>query len=356
MVADHMLDGIKYLIRIPILVLPGILLLFSLSFPNADAALKTRREMPEFLDIPEWINTAPLSRKNLAGKVVLVHFWNYASLESQQTAPRLETLYRKYEKEAFSLIGIHSAEFAFEKNAAGVRKAAEKLKIHYPIAIDVHDSLWRAYGSRHRPSYYLIDHRGRIRYLRQGTIDLKQWEALLLDLLHEKGSELNLGLEEFPALTTSSSVTPKIYFGYKRLKNFGGEERLKAGVAQFFKFPASFARDQFYLSGQWRPEEECLSLAKAPGSLAIFSRANHIWLVLGLKQTANLQAEILLEGKPIPKTSAGKDLTFQGEKSTLTLDTHRLYEVMNDQGGNAERLIEMRFATAAVEVYAAFFE
>ncbi len=38
-------------------------------------ALKVKA--PEFQDVTEWVNTKPLSFKDLRGQVVVVHFWTF---------------------------------------------------------------------------------------------------------------------------------------------------------------------------------------------------------------------------------------------------------------------------------------
>jgi hypothetical protein len=42
------------------------------------------------------------------------------------------------------VIGVHSPEFAFEKNIDNVKQAVASLMIDYPIAIDNNYAIWRS--------------------------------------------------------------------------------------------------------------------------------------------------------------------------------------------------------------------
>src|SRR4051794_31875218 len=43
-----------------------------------------------------WINSPPLGRADLAGKVVLYDFWTYSCINCQRTLPHLKALYDRY--------------------------------------------------------------------------------------------------------------------------------------------------------------------------------------------------------------------------------------------------------------------
>jgi hypothetical protein len=58
------------------------------------------------------------------------------------------------------VIGVHTPEFAFEKNLDHVRRAVQQMKIDYPIAVDNDYAIWRAFNNRYWPALYFIDARG----------------------------------------------------------------------------------------------------------------------------------------------------------------------------------------------------
>ncbi len=51
--------------------------------------------MPDLDGAIGWLNSAPLSRKSLRGKVVLVNFWTYTCINSLRPLPYVKTLGHK---------------------------------------------------------------------------------------------------------------------------------------------------------------------------------------------------------------------------------------------------------------------
>ena len=57
------------------------------------------------------------------------------------------------------VIGVHTPEFAFEKEQSNVEKAVRDLKINYPVAVDSDYEIWRAFNNEYWPAHYFIDGR-----------------------------------------------------------------------------------------------------------------------------------------------------------------------------------------------------
>ena len=72
------------------------------------------------------------------------------------------------------MIGVHSPEFAFEKNIDNVRHAVADLAITYPVAIDNDYAIWRAFDNQYWPAHYFIDAAGRIRHHHLGKGDYEE--------------------------------------------------------------------------------------------------------------------------------------------------------------------------------------
>jgi hypothetical protein len=70
----------------------------------------------------------------------------------------------KYKDQGLVVIGVHSPEFAFEKDVENVRRAAKDLRVEYPIAIDNDYAIWRAFKNQYWPALYVIDVQGHIRH------------------------------------------------------------------------------------------------------------------------------------------------------------------------------------------------
>ena len=121
-------------------------------------------EFPSLSGATGWLNSPPLTPAGLRGKVVLIDIWTYTCINWLRTLPYVRAWAEKYKDRGLVVIGVHSPEFAFEKNVDNVRRAAKDMKVDYPVAIDSDHALWRAFRNEYWPALYLIDAQGRIRY------------------------------------------------------------------------------------------------------------------------------------------------------------------------------------------------
>ncbi|MBN3789073.1 thioredoxin family protein [Burkholderia sp. Ac-20353] len=145
--------------------------------PDAGAAA------PELAGIERWHNSAPLTLGQLRGKVVLVDFWTYSCINCIHTIPHVNDWYRKYRDQGLVVIGVHTPEFPFERDAHNVADALGRFGIRYPVAQDNRYDTWNAYGNRYWPALYLIDGNGRIVYTRFGEGAYDKTEAAIRDAL-----------------------------------------------------------------------------------------------------------------------------------------------------------------------------
>src|SRR5437870_5334985 len=91
---------------------------------------------PEFPPGVTWLNSPPLTLKQLRGKVVLVDFWEYTCVNCIRTFPYLQEWDRRYRGKGLVIIGVHAPEFAFARQVENVRRAADGFGFKYPIAVD----------------------------------------------------------------------------------------------------------------------------------------------------------------------------------------------------------------------------
>ncbi|MBV8730374.1 MAG: redoxin domain-containing protein, partial [Acidobacteriia bacterium] len=119
--------------------------------------------MPE-LAADGWLNSPPLDRNALRGRVVLIDFWTYSCINCLRTLPYIQAWADKYKASGFLVIGVHTPEFPFEKDLANVRRAVSDLHITYPVAIDNGYRIWKSFHNSYWPADYLIDGMGHIRY------------------------------------------------------------------------------------------------------------------------------------------------------------------------------------------------
>lgn len=116
----------------------------------------------------DWLNSAPLRVEDLRGKVVLVDVWTFDCWNCYRSFPWLNALEGRLKDSAFQVIGIHSPEFAHERDRVRVEAKIAEFSLHHPVMLDNDFAYWRALGNRYWPAYYLVDKRGDIRSLYVG--------------------------------------------------------------------------------------------------------------------------------------------------------------------------------------------
>jgi thiol-disulfide isomerase/thioredoxin len=139
--------------------------------------------LPEFQGIATWLNSDPLTVADLKGKVVLVQIWTFACINCQRTLPSVTRWHRDYASRGLKLIGVHTPEFAFERDLGNVKKALTQRGITYPIAIDNNYQTWKAYQNEYWPHLFLADRQGMIQYDHIGEGAYDETEQKIRELL-----------------------------------------------------------------------------------------------------------------------------------------------------------------------------
>ena len=122
-------------------------------------------------------------------KVVLVDFWTYSCINCLRTLPYIRAWAKKYGDRGLVVIGVHTPEFAFEKDPANVKKAVGDLGVKYPVALDNSYTIWNAFNNDAWPAHYLIDANGKIREHHFGEGNYAETEQSIQALLKEAGNQ-----------------------------------------------------------------------------------------------------------------------------------------------------------------------
>ena len=148
------------------------------------AKLPSQGIAPE-LQNETWLNSAPLTLAELRGKVVIVEFWTFDCINCRNVIPYVRAWHEKYQADGLVIIGVHTPEFAYERELTNVQSAIAQLGVTWPVAIDNEKLTWRAYANRYWPAAYLIDKTGNIRHLAIGEGRYEYTEAVIQALLAE---------------------------------------------------------------------------------------------------------------------------------------------------------------------------
>lgn len=134
----------------------------------------------------EWVNSAPLTLEGLKGKVVLVDFWTFGCYNCRNTLPALKKFDEKYREQGFTIIGVHTPEFDYEKETKNLQSNVNKLGIKYPVVTDNDYKTWEAYNVHAWPSVFILDKQGRVRFMHVGEGRYDTQEQVIKTLLAEK--------------------------------------------------------------------------------------------------------------------------------------------------------------------------
>ena len=84
----------------------------------------------EINDPTGFINTGPFTLSSIVGKkVILLDFWTYSCINCRRTTPYLNAWYEKYKDLGFTIVGVHTPEFDFEKVMSNVQQGTKELGI-----------------------------------------------------------------------------------------------------------------------------------------------------------------------------------------------------------------------------------
>jgi cytochrome c biogenesis protein CcdA/thiol-disulfide isomerase/thioredoxin len=279
---------------------------------------------PEFVDTQRWFNTSgdrPLTLRSLRGRVVLVDFWTYSCINCLRTLPYLTAWDKRYRKDGLTIVGIHSPEFPFEKEAGNVEEAIERNGIRYPVVQDNDLATWSAYGNQYWPAEYFIDARGRVRFAHFGEGSYGEKEKAIRELLAEAGRAPKGAPARVSAVAPSPDVTtPETYLGAARAERFVNP-MLSPG-SHDFGAPESPPPDNFAYRGRWRIAFD--SATAQGGGLDLSFGARRVYLVLGSPGHSR-RMRVLLDGRPIPDSLAGADV----HNGVVTVSSQRLYNLVD---------------------------
>jgi thiol-disulfide isomerase/thioredoxin len=71
-------------------------------------------------------HSPPLTVADLRGKVVLVDFWTYTCINWLRQLPYVRAWAGNYSGQGLVVIGVHTSEFAFERNVENVSRAVRR--------------------------------------------------------------------------------------------------------------------------------------------------------------------------------------------------------------------------------------
>ena len=316
-------------------------------------------EAPEIQGIASWINSEPLTLKELRGKVVLVDFWTYSCINCIRTIPHLNRLYQKYKDDGFVLIGVHTPEFEFEQDRDNVLENIKKEGVTYPVALDNDYATWNAYENQFWPASYLIDAAGNIQFTHFGEGRYAETESAVQQLLLDAGllplAKLNPAAEVPPDVLFENIGTPEIYLGALRIANAGNNyEKVLVNEPYLFEEVAEQKFNLFYFTGLWRVTREFSEFLGEEGQLLLQYKANKANIVLS---TSNKEVllKVQLANKYLTEENKGDDVFIENGVSFMKVKEARLYNFTNTQDDYGIHSLEVILTSPGLRAFAFTF-
>jgi thiol-disulfide isomerase/thioredoxin len=302
--------------------------------------------MPDLNGGVAWLNSPPVSRQSLRGKVVLVNFWTYTCINSLRALPYVKSWAAKYRQSGLVVIGLHTPEFSFERQQTNVEAALGNLRVTYPVVMDSNYRIWQDFSNQYWPAFYIVDAKGRIRYEHFGEGAYGDSERVIEELLKENGAtDLSLSFvtdsaEGVEAPPSNEDGSPESYLGYRLAERFSSPERVDHDKERVYGFPAALRLNHWALSGSRNVNAES-AVSQAPSARIAFrfhSRDLHL-VMAPMKDGKPVRFRVTLDGA-VPGTDCGTD---SAPDDTGEVREPRLYQLIRQKGPVKDRTFEIEF-------------
>jgi thiol-disulfide isomerase/thioredoxin len=303
-------------------------------------ALFERVHLPSFAGATEWLNSEPLGPAELRGRVVLVNFWTWTCINWLRQEPYVRAWSHDYRDDGLIVIGVHTPEFAFERDVDGVRRATRERAIDYPVAIDNEYEVWSAFANHYWPALYFADREGVIRDHHFGEGRYEKLERVIQQLL---------GIEREPVIVEGQGVeaaadwdnlrTPETYLGYSRSGQFGSPPGAMPDHSRVYPLSEGLRLGHWGLAGEWTIRPEYVVLDQAGGSIAFRFHARDAHLVLSRGAPEPIPFRVRLDGEA-PGRSHGVDIDEDGNG---VLRNDRMYQLVRQHDAVRDRTLEITF-------------
>jgi hypothetical protein len=287
---------------------------------------------PELTGALTWLNSPAVSLATLRGKVVLLHFFDYASADSVRDLPYLKEWQKRYGPSQFVLLGIHTPERDFALDPINVSAGIHRLGITYPVAVDSGYKIAGAYQNKTTPCFILVDQAGGLRFERVGPGQHAETETHIQTLLREINPIQSLPVPLPNPRPVAGPVTPMLCVGNVCGRLGNEPASITNGVATY-ALPADRELDRVYVAGQWSRQESYLrhavDVAELTDALVVRYRGADVSVVMKPEDVYWKQVLVQQDGQWLPRKVAGKDVSYdEAGRSYVRVNMAALYEIV----------------------------
>jgi len=322
---------------------------------ETEAALPVEGHLPGFEGATGWLNSPPLTPADLRGKVVLVEFWTFTCINWIRTLPYVRSWFERYRDDGLVVVGVHTPEFAVERHVDHVRRAAEAMRIDFPIAVDSDYAIWRAFGNSYWPALYFADADGQIRHHRFGEGEYEHSELVIqLLLAAARADGVNREVLAVDAAGVEARAdwdelrSPETYVGYDRADNFASPGGASPDRPEEYALPDKLRLNRWALAGNWTVGHQAAELNESGGRIAHHFKARDLHLVMAPADDGRpVRFRVHLDGEPLG-LAHGVDTDERGEGAVTE---PRLYQLIRQPTPVTEHTAEITFLDSGARAY-----
>jgi len=125
------------------------------------AAVDTNSPAPDFTLNAQ--SDKPVALTQFKGQVVMLNFWASWCGPCRQEMPLLDSIYKKYSKLGFTMIGVN-----VEPDSKAANDWLKQTPVSFPILYDTSSKVSVLYGVSGMPSTVIVDRKGTVRMIHHG--------------------------------------------------------------------------------------------------------------------------------------------------------------------------------------------
>ncbi len=331
---------------------------FSPAYAAKDSANSSKKEVKTSINkeekiekIPKfpkgiWLNTPPLTKKYFDGRVTLLYFWDYSSINCIREIREIKKLQRTYRPFGLRVIWVHAPEFKFAADPANAREAIRRFGITQPVFLDNDFKLWESYHVRSWPTKILINKDREIAHTFVGEENLRKTEAEIRNLIKGMDPEAALPAmilkkeKEGFASPICGVMSGETYVGYKRAGWWGARVANQDWVSKdkpvLFKDRGQRVERGFFLNGLWENREDDFKHSRETSELTdylgLIYLGNEVYSMLNSSEKEGSKVYVTRDENPVPPEFRGQDMREDKEGRTYVLvDQPRLYYLISNE-------------------------
>ena len=298
-----------------------------------------------------WLNSPPLSFRQLRGRAVLVDFWDYTCVNCIRTLPYVQHWHERYRGAGLTVIGVHTPEFTFAQYEANVERGVRDFGLTYPIVVDSNYEIWKLFACRCWPTKYLIDKDGYLRFAHFGEGAYEQCELAIQELLREINPSVELPRAMRPLRDEDHDgarcyrATPELHLGYRRGK-IGNKGSFREDQIADYLFAGESEENLPYVDGQWASTAEYMEAAgEGEHRIVLKYSARGVNLVMAAPRATSCDVVVRQDGSALTARQASTDVRFRlvdrQEQSYIPVANPRMYLLLDnpDFGSHTLELI-----------------